>query len=125
MKRISIGIMPSKQFRQRALDIAAGKYKPKPSEPKVWFSSMRSLSEVLSDKNMNLLRLIAERRPDSIKELALISGRAPSNLSRTLKTFESYGFVKMEEQASGRAKRPVVQARSFTIQTAVVQGEGN
>ncbi|MFT4862410.1 MAG: putative transcriptional regulator [Pseudohongiellaceae bacterium] len=117
MKNISVGIMPPDQFRQRTLDIAAGKYKPKAREPKVWFSSMKSLSEVLSDKNILLLQLIARKQPASIKELADLSGRQSSNLSRTLKTFESYGFVQMQEHQASRAKRPVVQATGFTIQT--------
>lgn len=120
MKNIKVGIMPREKFRQRTLDIAAGRYKPKAGEPKVWFSSMKSLSEVLSDKNLELLRTIARARPASIKELADISGRQSSNLSRTLKTFESYGFLTMEQQASSNAKRPVVKATGFSIQAAVV-----
>jgi len=120
MKKVTVGIMPRDQFRQRTLDIAAGRYKPKSGEPKVWFSSMKSLSEVLSDRNMRLLRTIVEEKPASIKELSALSGRQSSNLSRTLKTFESYGFVKMERQASSRAKRPVVKATDFNIQAAVM-----
>lgn len=120
MKKIRIGIMPNDKFRKRMMDIAAGKYKSKAGEPSVWFSSMKSLSEVLSDRNMQLLRTIIEERPASIKELSSISGRRSSNLSRTLKTFESYGFVKMEKQASSRAKRPVVKAVDFNIQAAVM-----
>jgi predicted transcriptional regulator len=120
MKKVRIGIMSSNKFRKRMMDIAAEKYKPKAGEPNVWFSSMKSLSEVLSDRNMQLLRTIVEEKPASIKELSVISGRQSSNLSRTLKTFESYGFVKMEEQASSRAKRPVVKAINFNIQTAVM-----
>ena len=120
MKKAIIGIMPRDKFRQRTLDIAAGKYKPKKGEPKIWFSSMKSLSEVLSDKNMQLLRIIAKEKPESIKELATISGRQSSNLSRTLKTFESYGFVKMVSQGSSNAKKPVIQATDFNIQAAVL-----
>ena len=120
MKKVRIGIMSGDKFRKRMMDIAAGKYKPKAGEPKVWFSSMKSLSEVLSDRNMQLLRTIVEEKPASIKELAVISGRQSSNLSRTLKTFESYGFVKMEKQASSRVKRPVVKAIDFNIHAAVL-----
>lgn len=120
MKKVRIGIMSSDKFRKRMMEIAAGKYKPKTGEPTVWFSSMKSLSEVLSDRNMRLLRTIVEEKPASIKELSTISGRQSSNLSRTLKTFESYGFVKMEKQASSRAKRPVVKAINFDIQAAVM-----
>lgn len=54
-KRIRIGIMPQEKIRERMLDIAAGKYKPAPDEPQIWFTSMRSLAEVLSDENRALL----------------------------------------------------------------------
>ncbi|SCX61978.1 hypothetical protein [Nitrosospira sp. Nsp1] len=51
MKRIVIGIMPQEKIRERMLAIARGTYKPKPGEPKIWFTSMKSLAEVLSDDN--------------------------------------------------------------------------
>jgi len=45
--------------------------------------------------NLALLRLIAERKPSSLTELAAMTGGAVSNLSRTLATMEGYGLVKM------------------------------
>ena len=47
MKAINVGIMPQDQIRARILGIAKGDIKPKASDPKVWFTSMRSLAEVL------------------------------------------------------------------------------
>jgi predicted transcriptional regulator len=49
---------------------ARGEYKPAPDEPKVWFTSMESLAQVLSSKNALLLELIRCAQPASIKELA-------------------------------------------------------
>ena len=57
------------------LAIAKGEYKPKPGEPKVWFTSMKSLAEVLSDENRALLSVIKEAQPESIAGLAAITGR--------------------------------------------------
>lgn len=51
MKKIAIGIMSQEKIRERMLAIAKGDYKPKPGEPKIWFTSMKSLAEVLSDEN--------------------------------------------------------------------------
>jgi predicted transcriptional regulator len=48
MKAIVIGIMPQDKIRERVLSIARGEHKPKSGEPKIWFTSMRSLAEVLS-----------------------------------------------------------------------------
>ena len=46
MSKLKIGIMPREQLQRRILDIASGKIKPKSSEPKIWFNSIKSLGEV-------------------------------------------------------------------------------
>jgi predicted transcriptional regulator len=114
MKTITVGILPQDQMRMRVLDIAKGILKPKPSDPKVWFTSMRSLAEVLSDENRALLKVIWQTKPASIAELAEHTQRKPSNLSRTLKTMSNYGFVEMRA-VNGRQVRPIAKALDFKI----------
>lgn len=113
MKSIVIGILPQEQIRARVLSIARGEYKPKPSDPKIWFTSMRSLAEVLSDENRALLKLISENRPESITSLAELTGRRTSNLSRTLKTMANYGLIEMQREKN--QVRPVAKATVFRI----------
>ena len=113
MKAIVIGIMPQEKIRAHVLAIARGEYKPKPSEPKVWFTSMKSLAEVLSDDNRALLNVITETRPESISALAEATGRAPGNLSRTLKTMANYGIVDLKREKN--QVRPVANATEFRI----------
>lgn len=115
-KKITIGIMPQDKIRERMLAIARGEYKPKASDPKIWFTSMKSLAEVLSDENRALLRVIEEAQPDSISVLAELTGRKQSNLSRTLKTMSSYGLVEMHKDK--RQVRPVAKATEFQILAA-------
>ena len=117
MKTITVGILPQAQIRARMLSIAKGETKPKPGEPKVWFTSMRSLAEVLSDENRALLKVISDSKPESIAELALTTGRRPGNLSRTLKTMSNYGLVTMQP-VNQRQVRPVAMATEFRILTA-------
>lgn len=90
--------MPQDKIRERLYAIAKGEIKPKPSEPKIWFTSMKSLAEVLSDDNRALLHVIKDSQPDSISSLAEMTGRKPSNLSRTLKTMSNYGIVEMKRE---------------------------
>lgn len=113
MKVIVVGILPQDRIRERMLAIARGEYKPKASDPKVWFTSMRSLAEVLSDENRALLKVIQEAKPQSISSLADMTGRKPSNLSRTLKTMSNYGFVEMKRE--NRHVRPIAKATEFRI----------
>ncbi len=116
MGTLKVGIMPRDQFQARTLAIAAGHYKPKKGEPKIWFNSIKSLAEVLSENNIRLIKIIDERKPETLKELSELSGRAVSNLSRTLKTLERYGIVELVRQQ--RALKPVAKATSFDIHYA-------
>ena len=113
MKPILIGIMPQEKIRERVMAIARGSYKPKPNEPKVWFTSMKSLAEVLSDDNRALLHVIIETQPNSISALAAVTGRKPGNLSRTLKTMSNYGIVELRRERN--QVRPVAKAIEFRI----------
>jgi len=113
MKVIKIGIASQQKIRQRVLAIAKGEITPKPSDPKVWFTSMKSLAEVLSDENRAMLDVIRQTNPNSISELAQLTGRKQGNLSRTLKTMSRYGLVRMEKNE--RSLRPVVLADSYQL----------
>lgn len=112
-KRINIGIMPQDKIRERMLAIARGEYKPKASDPKIWFASMKSLAEVLSDENRALLKVIQASQPESISTLAELTGRKQSNLSRTLKTMSNYGLVEMVRDK--RHVKPIARATEFEI----------
>ena len=113
MKPVAVGILSKDDIRKRVLAIARGELKPRPQDPKIWFNSMRSLAEVLSDENRALLRLIQAAKPRSVAALAELTGRQPGNLSRTLRTMSNYGFVEMR-----RVKRevmPIAKATRFGI----------
>lgn len=116
MKKIAIGIMTQEKIRERMLAIAKGEYKPKPGDPKIWFTSMKSLAEVLSDDNRALLKTIRDLQPESISGLAAITGRKAGNLSRILKTMSRYGIVEMRRE--NRQVRPIVMATEFQILAA-------
>jgi len=103
MKTIVIGVMPQEQIRARTLAIARGDYKPKPGEPKIWFTSMKSVAEVLSEQNRALLKVIRETNPDSMAVLARTTGRQPGHLSRTLQTMSRYGLCGPAAREDARA----------------------
>jgi len=117
-KTLRVGVMPLKQLRDHTLAIARGTRKRKPTEPKIWFTSIKSFAAVLSDENRQLLRLIHDNKPESIAELEQLSGRKANNLSRTLKVMANYGLVKLEEGAQGRGRRavkPIALARTIQL----------
>ena len=101
MTTLKVGIASYEQMKARTLAVARGKKRIRKDDPKIWFTSMESFAKVLSDRNRALLALIAETHPDSLAELSELSGRAKSNLSRTLKTMESYGLVQLRKGQGG------------------------
>lgn len=113
-KTLRIGIISRKDYKARSIAIARGDYKPAKGEPKIWFESLQSLAQVLSSENRELLRIIEEKKPESLKELEAETGRKRSNLSRTLNTMAQYGIVDLVRK--DKAVKPVVKATSFHVE---------
>lgn len=113
-KIVKVGIMDFKQYQRYTMAIACGEHKPGKNEPKIWFESIEACLQILSTRNLELLKLIDEQKPESIEELAKLSGRKKSNLSRTLKTFQRHRLVDLIKEK--RRKKPVALATKFDIQ---------
>ena len=79
------------------------------------FESIEALGRLLTPENRQLMALIRDRKPQSIAELAEISGRAASNLARTLAKLEAIGLVKMEG-ASDRRRVPMAIVHSLHVE---------
>lgn len=114
-KVLTIGIISKKDYIKRTIAIAKGEYKPRKDEPKVWFESIKSMAQVLSNENQELLKLIAQYKPCSLTELEKISHRKIANLSRTLKTLEKYNIVELPKATNGSIA-PKVRATDFKVQ---------
>jgi predicted transcriptional regulator len=110
-KTLRVGIASYEEMKARTMAVARGERRVVPAEPKVWFTSTESFAKVLSAGNRDLLRVIAERSPGSLDELARITGKAKSNLSRTLKTMAGYGLVRLERGERGRITPTVAHDR--------------
>ncbi|MFG1425709.1 HVO_A0114 family putative DNA-binding protein [Roseixanthobacter glucoisosaccharinicivorans] len=111
MTTLKVGIADYEEMKARTMRIARGEEKPAPGDPRVWFTSMESFVKILSTGNRELLCVIHEQAPGSLEELAEITGRAKSNLSRTLKRMASYGLVRMEKGEGRRLAPKVLYSR--------------
>jgi predicted transcriptional regulator len=69
---------------------------------------------LLTPENRRLLAMIRDRKPESVTELAQLTGRAQPNLTRTLAKLEAAGFITMT--TTGRRKAP-----SATVTKIVVE----
>jgi predicted transcriptional regulator len=122
MKVLKVGIASYEEMKSRTIAIAKGQRRPAPGEPKVWFTSAESFAKVLSEKNRALLGVIAEAAPHSIAQLAELTGRKKSNLSRTLRTMQRYGLVELQRGARGSVT-PRVPYRAISLVLAL-RGSG-
>lgn len=108
---MKIGIMSREDFQKYTIQIAKGHIKPPKDGPKIWFDSVESMAQILSKRNRELLKTIKEQKPKSLTELAAVTGRKISNLSRTLRNMENYGIVELKKE-SGSIK-PLVRVTEF------------
>lgn len=114
MKIIRVGIATQEEIQKRTVDIAAGRIKPKSTDPKIWFTSLRSVGALLSDENRGVLRVISTSKPDSITHLAEITGIKQQRLSRILKSMSVYGFVELKRL--GQGTQPIAKVSKFIIE---------
>ena len=110
MTTLKVGIASYEEMKAWTMRVVRGE-RPARGTPKVWFTSTESFAKVLSASNRDLLRIIAEKAPGSLDELAGLTGRKKSNLSRTLKTMEGYGLIRIERGARGRLAPKVLHDR--------------
>lgn len=113
-RALKVGIMPREEYQKRTIAIAKGQYVPKRGEPKIWFESLQSMAQVLSNENRELLRAIVEQKPESLKDLEALTGRKVGNLSRTLHTMNRYGIVELKKHK--KALKPTVKATTFKVE---------
>ena len=114
---VKIGIMSREDYKHRTIAIAKGEYVPRSDGPKIWFESLQSMAQVLNSDNQNLLQVIMEEHPQSLKQLEDLTGRSVSNLSRTLKTMARYGIVELEKNQ--RRIVPRVKVSDFQVEFGI------
>ena len=115
MKTLKVGIASYEDMKARTMAVARGELRPKPGDPKVWFTSPESFAKLLSNRNRALLAQIADTHPASLHDLAIATGRTPGNLSRTLKMMERYGLVRLHKGERGKL-RPEVPYREVQLE---------
>jgi predicted transcriptional regulator len=60
MDKTIMGILPQDEIRKRLLEIASGKRRRDPQQPKIWFTSRQSLDVVLADARHPIGRRLRE-----------------------------------------------------------------
>ena len=106
-KRVFASETALRQFKERQAMVA--------------LESVETALRLLTGQNHDLIRLIEAGRFNSMAELAAQSGRAESNLNRTIKKLSNLGLVRLKRQG-GRLVRPELAIRSLKIELDFVDG---
>jgi len=94
--------------------VARGEKPAPPDAAEISFNSVEALTRLLTPENRILLATIRDQHPQSIAELGKMTGRAPSNLTRTLDKLEAAGLVRME--TIGQRKMPIPTIRKIHVE---------
>jgi len=78
------------------------------------FNSVEAIVRLLTPDNRRLLAVIRDRKPQSVAELAQMTGRAQPNLTRTLAKLEAAGLVRIT--TNGRRKAPSVAVKRILVE---------
>jgi predicted transcriptional regulator len=91
------------QFERVVRGIERG-HPPKPQTATTHFVSLSAALKVLTPRRLDLMRLIRERHPHSLYELAHIAGRDMKNVHDDVALLERLGFVQLTRQRTSRRK---------------------
>jgi predicted transcriptional regulator len=101
MRTLRVGIASYEQMKARTVAIARGEYRPAGRRAESMVHLGGKLCQSLIRPQPCPAGTIAESAPESLARLAELTGRKKSNLSRTLKTMERYGFVHLTPGSAG------------------------
>jgi predicted transcriptional regulator len=77
-------------------------------QPVLNFDSYATLARFLSDRNLELLEVIAQEEPQSIRAAAELVDRDYREVHRNLSELEDLGLLTFEGGEPGKAKTPVI-----------------
>ena len=106
IKNILVGIKTpqegAREFIATMKDIQAGKHPVK--KEGVYFTSLEAMRKVLTPKRIELVHLIREKSPDSIYELARLSGRDIKNVQEDVALLARIGLVVLSRTKTRRER---------------------
>ena len=93
------------QEKSIARHLDRGERNPQWGQDTLYFTSLEELRQVLTEKRVELLRLIHKKRPGSIKALADLAGRDFKNVNADVHLLARLGFLELGEEKAGPKRR--------------------
>ena len=94
LRHMEILVMSDKQYSKHLNDIVAS---DKKSKNKIVLKKYEDLTKILTKERLRMLRVIHDKKPKSISELAKLLERDRRNVVSDLNYLEGFGLVEIEE----------------------------
>ena len=116
MKTLEIQIKSREQADAEFIEAFKSAYSRKKGAAKlgIYFTSLKAVRTLLTDKRLELLHLIRRHSPRSINQLANIAGRDFKNVYTDIKLLKDYGLIQLSKQ--GKTSKTVGQTISVPYQ---------
>jgi len=108
LRKIRVVVKPWKDLwkaeKSAARNLDRGGREPRSEQETLYFTSIDELRQVLTDKRLELLRLIHTEKPGSIKELAAIAKRDFKNVNADVHLLSRLGLLNLAEEKGERRR---------------------
>ena len=109
LRKIRVLVKPWKDIwkeeKRAARGLDRGEKKSRSGQETLYFTSIDELRRVLTDKRLELLRLIHTEKPGSIKELADIAKRDLKNVNADVHLLARLSLLELVEEKAGSKRR--------------------
>lgn len=94
--------------------------KPIKKKGGVFFASINTVRKVLTENRLDLLRVIKQKKPASLYELAQLTGRDLKNVSEDVAFLEALELVDLgKPQGTRKQRKPTLLTDRFTVEFAI------
>ena len=122
MKTKKIQIRPLKEGYKEFVDIGRKLSEGKKVKKRTgtFFTSMDAVRKVLTENRIRLMKVIKQRHPESLYELAKLTGRDFKNVSQDVSFLEELGLVDLKKSTGARRqRRPVLLSDRVSVEFAI------
>ena len=86
----------------------------------VFFASIGAVRRVLTDNRLHLLKVIKQKKPASLYELAKLTHRDLKNVTQDVNFLEDLGLVDLGKPTGTRhQRRPILLSDRFSVEFAI------
>ena len=122
IKNVKIGIRTRDKAFTEAKDVMRklSKGEKVKKQAEVYFENLDAMRKVLTEKRLEVLHVVKEKRPSSTYRLAKMLGRDINNVIDDLNYLNELGLVELKKSTEGREKTvPTVDYDKIRLEIAV------